>query len=274
LLHAHDAHSLTLAGLASRLTGAPYLATRRVDFPLRRPGFWVSADRLIAISDAVRDVLIAGGVSPDRVVRVHSGIDLESVRRARAGDIRSRLGLPADAPLAVNVGALVGHKDQATLVAAAAELRTRRPEVHWAIAGEGPLRGALTGEIERQGLQDRVHLLGHIPEPLALIAAADVFVMSSREEGLGTSVLDAMALDVPIAATSAGGIPEMLHDGGGLLVPVGDAMALAGAVEHILVDPATRAALVAEGQRRVEEFSATAMAEGVLSVYRSLDGDR
>jgi len=66
----------------------------------------------------------------------------------------------------------------------------------------------------------------------------------------------------------------MLHDGAGLLVPVGDAKALAGAVEQILVDPATRGALVAEGQRRVEEFSATAMAEGVLSVYRSIDGDR
>ena len=270
LIHAHDAHALTIAGVAGILTGAPYLATRRVDFPLRRPALWRRAERIIAISDAVRSVLLADGIAPERVVRVHSGIDLEAVRRTRSGDIRARLGLPESGPLAVAVGALVAHKDHATLIGAAAALHRTRPGLHWVIAGEGPLRGALEDRIAAHTLGERVHLPGHVSEPLRLIAAADVFVMSSREEGLGTSVLDAMALDVPIAATRAGGIPEMLDQGAGLLSPPGDAGALADSVARILDDQALRASLVGRAQDRVEEFSATAMAEGVLAVYRSI----
>ena len=270
LIHAHDAHALTIAGLAGILTGTPYLATRRVDFPLRRPALWRRAVRIIAISEAVRRVLLSDGIVPERVVRVHSGIDLEMVRRTRSGDIRARLGLPETGPLAVAVGALVGHKDHATLLDAAAALRSTRPELHWVIAGEGPLRGELEARIAAHSLRDRVHLPGHVDEALRLIAAAEVFVMSSREEGLGTSVLDAMALDVPIAATSAGGIPEMLDRGAGLLSPPGDSGALAASVARILDDQTVRAALIRRAQDRVEEFSATAMAEGVLAVYRSI----
>lgn len=270
LLHAHDAHSLTIAGITGILTGTPYLATRRVDFHLRRPALWRRARRIIAISDAVRKILVSDGILPERIDRVHSGIDLEAVRRTRSGEIRRELGLPPGRPLAVAVGALVGHKDHATLVAAAAELREGAPTLHWAIAGEGPLRGDLERQIAALSLADRVHLLGHQAEPLRLIASADVFVMSSKEEGLGTSVLDAMALDVPIAATEAGGIPEMLDPGAGLLSPPGDGAALAQSVRRILDDTALRSRLIRQAQDRVEQFSATAMAEGVLSVYRSI----
>jgi glycosyltransferase involved in cell wall biosynthesis len=270
LLHAHDAHALTVAGVAGRLTGSPYLATRRVSFPLRRPALWRRAARIIAISDAVRRVLVSDGIVPERIVRVHSGIDLETVRRTRSGEIRRELGLPLDATLAVAVGALDEHKDHATLVDAAAALRGRKPELHWVIAGEGHLRAALERQIAGLSLGDRVHLVGHLTEPLRLVAAAAVFVMSSKEEGLGTSVLDAMALDVPIAATAAGGIPEMLDQGAGLLTAPGDSGALAESVVHILDDADLRAGLMRRAQNRVELFSATAMAEGVLSVYRSI----
>lgn len=270
LLHAHDAHALTIAGVAASLTRAPFVVTRRVDFHLRRPGYWIRAARVIAISDAVRDVLISDRIPPERVVRVHSGIDLEEVRRTRPEGIRRELHLPENAPLAVAIGALVGHKDHATLLEAAAALREVRPDVHWVIAGEGPLRGALEHQIRRLELGGRVTLAGHIAEPLRLIAAADVFVMSSREEGLGTSVLDAMALDVPIVATRAGGIPEMLHGGAGLMTAPGDGAAIAAAVATVLDTPRVRAELVSAARDRVEEFSATAMAEGVLAVYRSV----
>jgi glycosyltransferase involved in cell wall biosynthesis len=217
----------------------------------------------------VRDVLVSDGLAPDRIVRVHSGIDLEAARRTRSGEIRRELNLPPGVPLAVAVGALDRHKDHATLVGAALALREEKPELHWAVAGDGPLRGALERQIAEHSLGDRVRLLGQVTEPLRLIGAAQVFVMSSREEGLGTSVLDAMALDVPIAATTAGGIPEMLHSGAGLLTPPGDSDALARSVARILDDPGLRDSLIRKAQDRVEQFSVTAMAEGVLSVYRS-----
>jgi Glycosyltransferase len=114
-----------------------------------------------------------------------------------------------------------------------------------------------------------VHFLGHVSQPLAVIADADVYVMSSREEGLGTSVLDAMARGIPVASTSAGGLPEMLHEGSGILVPPRNPGALAGAVRRILCDPDLRKQVVAQASRRVESFSADRMAAEVLTVYRS-----
>lgn len=270
LFHAHDAHALTLAGLAATVSRSPFVVTRRVVFPIRRTGFWARAGRVIAISAAVRRVLERDGIPSTRIVTVHSGINVEQVRNTRAGAIRAELGLPDSTPLAVSVGALEDSKDHATLIDAAAALRFRQPALHWVIAGDGALRSRLEGLIARLGLEDRVHLPGRLIEPLRLIATADVFVMSSKEEGLGTSVLDAMALGVPIAATTGGGIPEMLNGGGGLLSEPGDAPALAASVDRLLRDSALREGVRRAATARVAEFSDAAMANGVLSVYRSV----
>ncbi|HEX5004238.1 MAG TPA: glycosyltransferase [Gemmatimonadales bacterium] len=270
ILHAHDGHALTLAGLAARVTGARLVVTRRVDFPLRRAGFWSSAGRIIAISAAVRDALLASGMNPERITVVHSGIDLAGLARLVPEDPRPALGLPPGTPLAITTGALVGHKDHATLVRAAGLALAHHPALHWAIAGEGPLRGALTGQIASLGVGHRVHLLGEVPTAARLVAAADLFVMPSRMEGLGTAVLDAMALGVPVVGTTAGGIAEILADGAGRLVPPGDAGALATAVGNLLDDPEGRARQVARAREAVQRYSDERMAEGVLRVYRSL----
>ena len=164
----------------------------------------------------------------------------------------------------------MGHKDQATLVRSAGLLRDAFPTLHWVIAGEGPERASLERLRAGLGLDGRVHLLGHLDEPARLIAEASCFVMSSRDEGLGTSVLEAMALGIPVASTSAGGLPEMLQDGAGLLVPPADPAALASAVERLLRDSALARDIVMKARQTVERFTATRMAEAVRSVYRSL----
>jgi glycosyltransferase involved in cell wall biosynthesis len=171
--------------------------------------------------------------------------------------------------IAANVAALVGHKDHATLLRAAAALRDRHPGLHWVVAGEGPLRKEIEHRRDKLRLSSHVHLLGHIPEPVRLIADADVYVMSSSQEGLGTSVLDAMARGIPVAATAAGGLPELLSDGAGLLVAKGDFSALADAVNRILTDQALRRALIDRANHAVNRFTAGRMAADALSVYRS-----
>jgi glycosyltransferase involved in cell wall biosynthesis len=270
VFHAHDAHALTLAGAAAALTGAPIVVTRRVDFPLRRRFCWNRAARIVAISRAVERVLVADGIPPGRITVVHSGIAVEEVRAVTPLGIRRQLGLPPGTPVAANVGALVAHKDQATLIAAAAAARRDLPDLHWVIAGDGPLRDFLGSEITSRGLDDHVHLIGHIPDARALIADADVFVMSSKEEGLGTSVLDALALGTPVAATRAGGIPEMLDGRAGLLVEVGDAASLARAVTSLLTDAALGERIRTAGQKAVTSWSDLRMAESMLEVYRSV----
>jgi glycosyltransferase involved in cell wall biosynthesis len=270
LVHAHDAHAVTLAGVAAGLTHRPWVATRRVDFHLGRRGFWHRADRIIAISRAVAEVLSADGIPPERVAVVHSGIDLDHLRGTPPLGIRDRLGLPPEARVAVNVGALSGDKDHPTLLRAAARLRASQANLHWAIAGEGAERPALERLRAELGLDDRVHLLGHLDEPARLIAEADCFVMSSRDEGLGTSVLEAMALGIPVASTTAGGLPEMVGGGAGLLVPPGDPAALSDAVARLLGDPVLAGEVTAKARAAVQGFTAARMAEAVGSVYRSL----
>jgi glycosyltransferase involved in cell wall biosynthesis len=269
LLHAHDAHAVTLAGITARLTSRPYVATRRVDFPLRRPGFWAGAHRVIAISQAVARMLAADGIDPARIVVVHSGIALDDIRRTPRLVVRQRLGLDPDVRIAANVAALVGHKDQATLLRTAARLVGRFPDLHWVIAGEGPERRALERLRDELALRERVHFLGHLPEPARLVADADVFVMSSRDEGLGTSVLDAMALGIPVASTTAGGLPEMLEGGAGVLARPGRPDELAAAVAQLVADPAFARETAARATRAVERFTAARMAEAVRGVYRS-----
>lgn len=260
VIHAHDSHALLVA-LWIR-GSAPVVATRRVDFPIRPTSPWFRAARVIAISDAVRRVLVRCGLPGDRITVVPSGIDPDEVRRtAQPGAaIRRRLGLADGTPLAVNVAALVDHKDHGTLVRAAAAARDVRPDLHWVIAGDGERRAALQAEIGRLGLGDRIHLVGYVENAAALMAEADVFVMSSKEEGLGSVILDALALRRPVVATAGGGIPEILPPAA--LVPVGDAVGLARKVVHTLAHPSPFPL--------PPQFTSGAMAAGVLAVYRSV----
>lgn len=259
-----------LAGVAARLTGARLVATRRVVFHLRRRGFWSRADRVVTISDAVRRVLIEDGISPDRLTVVPSGVDLASLRATLPRGIRARLGLPDGTPLAVAVGALTPEKDHETLLRAAAAARTGAPTLRWLVVGEGRERGALERLLSDSGLQDRVFLLGHDPEPHEVIREATLLVHSAADEGLGTTILDAMALAVPVVATAAGGVPELLGTGAGLLVPARDPSALAQATVRMLTEPSLRAACVARAAAVVERYSDARMAEGMRSVYRSV----
>jgi glycosyltransferase involved in cell wall biosynthesis len=214
-------------------------------------------------------MLVRDGIDRARITVVHSGISVDATQAVERLGIRDLLGLPPGALVAANVAALVPHKDHATLVAAAKQLEHRQPDLHWVIAGEGDLRPILESRIRELGLRDRVHLMGHIASPERLIADADLFVMSSRQEGLGTSVLEAMALGIPVASTGAGGLPEMLGRGAGVVVPPGDSAALAGAVDRVLGDSMLRMSLVERARSEVLRFTDRRMADEVRSVYRS-----
>ena len=267
VIHVHDSHALALARWARRWVNwetapPPLVATRRVDFHVRRGSGWFHAQRVIAVSDAVRRILVADGMSETSISIIPDGIDPDEVRARAAAplDIRARLGLAPGTPLAVNVAALVDHKDQRTLIRAAAHARAARPDLHWAIAGDGDLHHQLERETVEQGVGDIVHLLGYVIEADALIREANVFVMSSKEEGLGSVILHALALGKPVVATAAGGIPEVLP--ATCLAPIGDAMALAqkvvGALEHPARHPLP------------SRLTAKSMAQATLALYRSL----
>jgi glycosyltransferase involved in cell wall biosynthesis len=278
-LHTSHAHTLgALARLGRRLPRT--VVARRVDYSIFRSGtigftrlkYRTGVDRYIAISAAIRGVLVADGIPSERISIVHSGVvPLPPARRDRAA-VRAGLGIPAGARVVGNVAHLARHKGQIHLVRAFAQLAPRYPDLHLVIAGEGEERAALETEIGASALRGRAHLVGFQEDVAAWLAAFDIFAMPSEQEGLGTSILDALAAGLPVAGSRTGGIPEIIEDGvTGLLAPPGDAKALAGALGALLDDPARAARLADAGRRRVaEDFSAAAMVEGSIAVYREL----
>jgi glycosyltransferase involved in cell wall biosynthesis len=185
-------------------------------------------------------------------------------------NLHEDLWLPRQAPIVGNVAALVPHKGQRHLIESALRVLPQVPDARFVIAGEGELRPALERQIKEHHLEKHVLLAGFRPDVLSLHKAFDLFVMSSVTEGLGTSLLDAMACGKPVVATTAGGIPEIVVDGEtGFLVAPRDHEAMADAIVRLLKDEALRKQMGEAGRSRVRVlFSAERMVHDTLRVYQ------
>lgn len=273
LVHAHTGHAVGLAALATRGSSVPMVLTRRVDFRLRSGAAsrwkYRRAAALIAISRAVADAMAASGVAPERIEIIPSGVDLTRTFTPASRATLAALGVPEGAPLAVQVSQLVRHKDPLTFVRAIAAAHRRVPALHALLVGDGHLRGAVDALVAELGLGETLHVTGYRTDADGLLAAADVATLSSEEEGLGTVLLDAMSMGTPIAATRAGGIPEIVVDGeSGLLAPVHDAHALGANVARVVSEPGLAARLSEGARARAAEFSVERTTERTLAVYR------
>jgi glycosyltransferase involved in cell wall biosynthesis len=267
----HDPHAVSAGLVASRLAGeAALVAVRRVDFPLRGAfSRWkyAACDRVIVVSQAIGAVVEGAGLDRSRLRLVYEGV-ADRPRQDGGREALAELGVPDGAPVVGNVAALTGHKDHATLIEAMALLRPRAPEARLVIAGEGELRPALESQVRERGLGDRVVFAGFRRDLDRLLPAFSVFCLSSHLEGLGTSVLDAMAFGLPVVATGAGGIPEAVEDGvTGRVVRPRDPGALAEALAEVLGHEERRRALGAAGRRRfLERFTTDRMVDETVRV--------
>jgi glycosyltransferase involved in cell wall biosynthesis len=278
VVHAHDPHGVAMAGLAlsmsTQLAKPPLVAARRVDFHLRGSSLsrwkYRQVDCFICASEAIRQMLVGDGVPAARAVTVHEGIDIERVDSASPAKLHEELWLPHHAPIVGNVAALVPHKGQRHLIEAARLVLPQVPDARFIIAGEGELRPALERQIKDHHLEKHVLLVGFRPDVLSLHKAFDIFVLSSVTEGLGTSLLDAMAAGKPVVATMTGGIPEVVVDGEtGFLVPPRDHAAMAEAIVALLKDEALRRRMGEAGRARAcALFSAERMVQETLRVYQ------
>jgi glycosyltransferase involved in cell wall biosynthesis len=277
IVHAHTGHAVSLAALATLRSPARVVVTRRVDFPLRRS--WGTrwkygrADAVIGVCRTAAESVRRLGIDPARVHVVHSGVDLGRRIEPAGREALEALGVPAGAPLVVQVAALVDHKDPLTFVRAMAVARERVPAAHALLVGEGGMRPAVEAELDALGLRGVVHLTGYRTDADALIAAADVVTLSSTAEGIAGVLIDAISLGKPVAATRTGGVPEVIVDREcGLLVPVGDAKALGEAIARLLTDRALARRLGEAGLARAPEFSIERTVERTIAVYRRLLG--
>ncbi|HMM50378.1 MAG TPA: glycosyltransferase [Burkholderiaceae bacterium] len=281
IVHLHSRRGADLwGGVAAWLAGAPCVLSRRVDNPEPR---WLVAikyrlfDRVIAISEGIRNVLVSEGVAPERVRCVRSAVDanpwLQPVDRAA---FLREFGLQADACVIGMIAQLIPRKGHRHLIAAIDALRRDFPALRVLLFGQGPLHGELDAEIGRRGLRETIRLVGFRNDLPRWMGALDIVVHPAEMEGLGVSLLQASAAAVPIVASRAGGLPEAVSDGvSGLLVTPGDVPGLVEALRRLLVDPALRRRLGEAGRRRIlSGFTVETMVEGNIAVYREILAQR
>jgi glycosyltransferase involved in cell wall biosynthesis len=275
LLHTHLVHGDVYGSLAARVTRTPFVSTRHNDdryllgpFRYVDRAFARGARRLIAISDAVRIFLEQAGHDPRKLTTIRYGLD--ELPRSASVPTPEQAGIPADAPLAIAVGRLIAQKDQSTLLRAFARVHERLPEARLAILGSGPLEAETRARVQELALGEAVVLPGR-SEIRDWLRRADVFVHTSRWEGFGIVLLEAMLAGLPVVATRVSAVPEVVVPGEtGALVEAGDVGGVARELLELLGNPERARELGAAGRRRAQtEFSVAAMADRTLDVYRA-----
>jgi len=280
ILHAHTSHAHTLALLASwRMPEVKLVVSRRVDFHVR--GFFSRTlkygkriDKIITVSDAIKRVLIEDGIAPGRIETIRSGfVTGEFKNRTRGSDIRKQFKIGPDSIVVVTVAALAPHKAHQVLLKAASRVLKVHTDVKFLLAGEGETRPLIERDIRNLGIGDSVLLLGFVEDVGSVYRAADIFALSSEEEGLCSSLLDAMYFKLPVVATSAGGIPELVRDGvNGYIVPVNDYLLFADRLNLLIEEGGRRKKMGMRSAEILKQHTVESTVEKTLAVYNDLVG--
>ncbi|HEU4898659.1 MAG TPA: glycosyltransferase [Actinomycetota bacterium] len=288
VVHTHTAKAGVLGRLVARARGVPVVVHTIHAFPVHdgmspvqhRLLLWAErlaaacADRIIAVCQANAAEALALGIATARQLRVvPSGVPVAAVRAGSGERVRQALGIPAGAPVVGTVTRFMEQKAPLDLVAAGRLVVGARADAHLLVVGDGPLRA----QVERAAAgQPRIHLLGYRDDVPDVLAAVDVVAFSSRWEGLGRALTEAVVAARPVVATAVNGVPDLVVEGvTGHLVPPGRPDLLADRVLQLLARPDRGAAMGAAGAARVaDRFDLGAMLAGLDAVYREASRDR
>jgi glycosyltransferase involved in cell wall biosynthesis len=274
LIHTHMVHGDVYGSIAAHALRVPFVSSRHNDdryllgpFRYVDRAFMHGVRRLIAISDAVRVFLERAGLPRKKLVTIRYGLD--DPPQAPSERTPEQLGIPRDAPLVLAIGRLIAQKDHATLLRAFARVHADVPDARLAVLGWGPLEAETRALADELGVGGATVIAGRV-EPRDWLTRADVFAHTSRWEGFGIVLLEAMLSSLPVVATRVSAVPEIVVDGEtGLLADPGDADAVAAALASLLADAERRRALGSAGRERARtEFSVARMADATVEVYR------
>jgi glycosyltransferase involved in cell wall biosynthesis len=287
IVHTHSSKAGILGRLAARREGAPVVVHTVHGFgftplqPAVKRAAYLAVERLAArwtdhfvtVSELNRRHGIELGLwaAADATV-IRAGIDLDRFRAAGDGAAtRRRLGIPAAAPLVVQIGNFKPQKAPLDFVRAAAAIMSERPETAFVMVGDGPLRRRAESLADELGLTGRITFTGWFDDVPGLFASTAVSVLSSRHEGLPCSVVESLAAGVPVVATAVDGTPEVVRPGvNGELVAAGDPAALAREVLRLLADEDRRRAMAAAAPGGLEAFDRDRMVRQLEELYRCL----
>lgn len=271
IVHAHGSKALVLTGWAAQSAGVPAIHTahgwsfhdhqsaplRLVQVAAHRKAL-APAAAIVAVSAATRDKGLAAGIGrPEQYRVIYPGAELEqfALPPATRAEVRAELGLPVEAPVVGSVMRLCDQKAPLDFVQAAALVAQSRPEARFLVVGGGPLEAAVRAAVQAAGLGDSCLLTGPRDDVPRLLAACDIFALSSLWEGLPIVYAEASAAGLPCVGTSVDGAAEIIETGvTGLLTPPGHPQALAEGILQLLADPQTARMMGENGRRKVREM--------------------
>ena len=286
VLHAHEVKSDVITCLARMLQPVPTVTTmhgwigngskQRAMIALDK---WVARrfDRVIAVSEPIRDALLASGVPAARIVLLHNGIVLSRyARTGRRGLLAALAGRAIEGPVVTSIGRLSPEKGHLDLVDALATVRTAGHPITAFLVGDGPARPAIEARIRALGLEQSVLLPGYLDQPQRVLEETDLMVLPSHTEGLPNVVLESLMMDVPVLATRVGGTPEILVDGvNGRMVPPHAPASLAQGILEFLEAPEQWRAMARAGRAVVErQFDFTQRTRRLEALYEEVAADR
>ncbi|GAM11822.1 putative glycosyltransferase YpjH [Geobacter sp. OR-1] len=229
--------------------------------------------RIIAVSKATKQIMVNSGIDESKIEVVYNAIDVDLWRRDRVDStLRSELNIPPNAKIVGVVGRLSAEKAISTTLEVAKNVIHERPDTFFVLVGDGPCRQEVEENIRNLGLMENVFLLGFRKDAQNVYAGLDLFLSTSLTEGIPNTVLEAMAMEVPVVHTAVGGVPEMIEDGvDGILCNVGDVDGISKAVLSVLNNEDTAAQLRKNGrQTTCNRFSFTARMRAVESIYEQV----
>lgn len=277
IVHAHTRVSQVACRLASSMTGVPYVTTCHGYFRKRMRGvFDTWGSKVIAISEAVKSHLRSDlGVDIGRIEVIYNGVDtarfLKRYPEDAVRDLKKALDL-GRGPVIGTIGRLSSVKGQKFLIGAMPRIISDMPEARAIIVGDGPEAEDLKNLARSLHVDRYIRFVPGDSDTPKFLALMDVFVFPSVNEGLGLSLLEAMAYGLPCVASEVGGIIDIIKSAScGMLVPIGDKEAIAGAALKLLNDPALRLAMGKNGRSVVmEKFSLDNMADRILRLYKDI----
>jgi glycosyltransferase involved in cell wall biosynthesis len=275
LVHTHSSIDAWLAGFAAKTLHLPVVRSRHVSIPVkRRRNFVYNAlcDRIISSGEAIRAVLISGGVDRDKIVAIPAGVDVEQFHPAVSGEaVRREFGL--EGPVIGTVAMFRHSKGHRVLLRAIPEILRSEPRALFLWVGDGVGYRALQQEVAEAGLAAKVHLAGFREDVPACLAAMEVVVLPSiKSDGVPQILLQALAMRKPVVASAVGGIPEVIqHQRTGVLVPPNDPQALAGAVVQVLHNPQSAADWARAGGQVIDtHYALEHMIDRTAAVYTAV----
>ncbi len=282
ILHSHTSHTAALSYLVSLFFKVIRIVHRRVDFTIKKRLSarlkYSTAHKIIALSKAIKKILISGGVDENKISIIPSAANINNTpwnennfkeyKENSKQKISEKFAIAKEAFWIGSLIALVPHKDPVNFLKAAKIVLAKFPETHFILAGKGELSGKIHNLARELNIQNNFHIIGYQTDSYQILSSLDLFVLPSRQEGLGSVLLEAMNAKLPIVATNAGGITDIIEDKqNGLIAEKENSQELAKAQIKLIENENLRKALAEEGYKRRINFSSEKMAEATFKIY-------